>query len=437
MGIPTAGGITVTVSGRNFGAVAGAGGLLQVVVNGGLLCTNVKMITPQLKFTCTIPAGAGFDNTMMVQVGPGNFNSNTAASMWSAPFSTDFLYAPPTITAVSTGTTTNSPMVTITGTNYGTVTTASGWRGARSVSIGGTPCVIKSFTNTVITCQMPSAVGTAMTVSVNINGATTPALPKFTWSYPLPVVTTVVPSNVQANKVFTITGSNFGPATGTVVQVKVGGYLATGAYVSVAHTQIIATAPLGTGSNKAVTVTVTPGSRKRSMVDSSSDEIDFPVPTLTMIVPNVNLPTAGNINVTITGTGFGPSVLAPGSSRTILIGNKHCTNITMLEEDTVLVCMLPAGVGANVPVMVNVDGVVANAGEVSYHAPLIVSIHPFTSIIPGTTRITLTGGFFGPITAARKIRLGDGKCESIQVISDTQISGLVTSGQGANQYLTY
>src|SRR5207247_433033 len=76
-----------------------------------------------------------------------------------------------------------------------------------------------------------------------------------------------------------------------------------------------------------------------------------PRPAITGISP-ANGPTVGGLPITLTGSNF-------GTSGTVTIGGKSCP--TTSYSATQVVCTLPAGQGAQVPVAITVSGQTAIA----------------------------------------------------------------------------
>ena len=95
--------------------------------------------------------------------------------------------------------------------------------------------------------------------------------------------------------------------------------------------------------------------------------------------------TEGGQTITITGTNFGPEVVA---SRRITIGENECNSVTRINPTT-LSCVSPAGVGRNLAVTLHVgDQSVTLSDTISYKAPYFPRLHEALTFLP-----TLGGAF--------------------------------------------
>ncbi len=159
---PTAGGVTLTIDGANFGAVDGQIDVFLPSTPTPEICDDLHVEQAHTRVTCTLPPGEG--TSVPVKI--------TVAGQTSAPSSLS--YDPPVITAVSP---TRAPaaggtVVTLTGTNFGPSTT---------VTVGGTsatcPAASISVSEVSIACVLPPSSGGPPVVVVTTGGQSSNAFP--------------------------------------------------------------------------------------------------------------------------------------------------------------------------------------------------------------------------------------------------------------------
>jgi IPT/TIG domain len=310
--------------------------------------------------------------------------------------------------------------------------TGSGFTGAIAVRFGSnfaTNMVVVSSTQ--ITATTPPGSGT---VKVTVTGPTGTSTQDVFFTYttvPAPVITSLVPSTGPAtggNSV-TINGSNL---SGTM-QVLFGVTPAT--ITSVSATQVVVTAPAGTGTAN-VTV-MTPGGTSNGLTYTY-----IPAPSITNLSPNTGPSTGGN-TVTITGTNL------TGATQ-VHFGGTPAT-ITSVNPTQVVV-VAPAGTGmVNVTVMT--PGGTSNSLPYFYiAAPVVTDVEPHFGPGTGGTTVVITGS---NLSAATAVAFGANPAVSFTVNSDSQITaiapagtdtvvvavtspgGTSTVGPGNNPYFTY
>jgi len=236
---PTAGGISITISGSNFSAVGNSATV------GGSACA-VGLEGPSL-IVCSLPEGTGLDKE--VEVTSAGQHSNIAL----------FDYAAPVITSVdpSHGPTQGSVPITINGNNFGPI----GADAVRSVTVGTSDCPLlpSSSNHSVITCTLPEGQGLGRTVDVDVDGQPSNTA---TLDYDAPLVGSVTPASVPAagNVPITVVGSNFG----LEATVTVGGNDCPVTLQS--HDELRCTLPPGTGNDVALLVSVS-GQEAMSTID--------------------------------------------------------------------------------------------------------------------------------------------------------------------------
>ncbi len=159
---PTNGGITLTLTGSNFGM---AGALVTV---GGAACPVMAQTHTQVE--CMLPPGTGLANTVRLGLAGQLSGSKT------------FDYAAPSLTALSptTGPITGGVTLTLTGADFG----ASG----ASVTVGGTVCPVTQQSHEELRCTLPAGAGPNRPVLATTAGQRSNSL-LFTYASSPPVAT--------------------------------------------------------------------------------------------------------------------------------------------------------------------------------------------------------------------------------------------------------
>ncbi len=223
---PAAGGTTVTITGSGFTGTT--------AVTFGSRATTYT-VTSDTEITATVPAGTG---TVDVSVtGPGGTSATGSADRYR-------YFGAPTVTGISPSAApaTGGRVVTITGTGF----TAFTW-----VSFNGRIATgVTQLSATAVTAIVPPGSG-AVNVSVFTAGGFSPPTPANLFTYLSPPAVTLVSPNsgrTSGGSAVTVFGTGLTGATA----VTFGSTPAT--YAVVSSTQLVATAPPGTGT---VDVTVT------------------------------------------------------------------------------------------------------------------------------------------------------------------------------------
>jgi hypothetical protein len=189
---PVGVGGTQCVSGTGFGATAGS-----LLFNGSSLTPSLWTDT---KACVLIPGGmaAGAATLQVVNgAGPGNavsFNVTTAV---------------PAVTGIAPSTAGTGLQVTITGTNF------SSSQGNSFVQLNGATFAVSTWSDAQIVATVPSGIvpGAAYSVGVTVHGVT--SFGNLT-IVALPQAATLSPTSGAPGTMVSITGSSFGPSTGTV-----------------------------------------------------------------------------------------------------------------------------------------------------------------------------------------------------------------------------
>ncbi len=299
------------------------------------------------------------------------------------------------------GPTVGSTLVTVDGAYLG---------GSGSVTLGGLPCTITSYTNTRVKFLTPTGSGANLPINLTVEGkyvVTTPT----TFSYDPPALISVNPNHgpTVGGTAITLVGTNFGNQTATA-SVTIGGQPAS--VSSCNHTQIVCQLPAGQGTNKAVVVTIS-GQPSLSPVTFSYDG-----PTITNVSPNVG-PTAGGIEITLTGSSF-------GTNGTLFFNGLPIS--TTGYNQSQIKFMLPAGQGVSNTISVDVSGQLSPNAYFNYGVPGITSVSPNHGPAAGGVEITVGGTNFG---TSGTLTL-NGQTVTPTSYSNTQIKFMLPAGQGTN-----
>jgi hypothetical protein len=139
--------------------------------------------------------------------------------------------------------------------------------------------------------------------------------------------------------------------------------------------------------------------------------------TLVSLSPSSS-PIAGNVTLTLTGTGF-------ASGATVTIGEAECTSATVATS-VEMTCLVPAGSAGAVDVTVTNPSGSASTREdgftyVDAVFPTVTSISPTSGSALGGTSVTITGTDF---RAAATAKVGGVTCTSPSLVSSTTLTCL-------------
>jgi hypothetical protein len=90
-------------------------------------------------------------------------------------------------------------------------------------------------------------------------------------------------------------------------------------------------------------------------------------PTISSIYPT-NGPTAGQFNLTLTGTSF-------GSTGSVTIGTSTCSPV-YVHQSNQIICLMPQGEGTQQQVKVVVSSVTSNTAYFDFNPPVIYTVVP-------------------------------------------------------------
>ncbi|WP_309145061.1 MULTISPECIES: IPT/TIG domain-containing protein [unclassified Bradyrhizobium] len=349
---PEAGGTTVTITGRGF-VVTGA--RVTKVAFGSNDATSIRIVSGT-EIIAISPPGTGSVHIVVT--------STLAGEVASAD---RFTYTPPapTVTSITptSGPEAGGTVVAITGT---------GFTGATAVKFGATAAT--SFTvnsATSITATAPAGAGTVdVTVTTPVGTSATSAADRFTYTLPVPTVTSITPTSgpEAGGTVVTISGTNLANASAVTFGTSAARITANSA------TSLTVTSPAGTGTvDVRVTTpggTVSPG--RFSYVAA---------PTAASLSPSSG-PEAGGTVVTISGTNLADaSAVTFGTSAARITANS-ATSLTVTS---------PAGTGT-VDVRVTTPGGTVSPGRFTYvGAPTAASLSPSSGPEAGGTVVTISG----------------------------------------------
>lgn len=351
---PTAGGIPLTLSGFNFVAPVS-------VFVGGNACTITSLTATQI--VCTLPAGKSTDNFVVVQSG-----------VQSNPETVFFSYDPPVIISAAplTASTAGGSTLILQGSNFG----SSG----ASVSIGYLNCPITLQSQTMVYCTIPPGAGAGLPIRLSIGGQEFVTSGSLLFSYAAPTLSSATPLSAptQGGNDLVITGTNFAASE---TQVTVGGVACS--LTQLQPTQLTCRVPPGVGTNLPIVVTV-----GGQVATDPALSLSYLGPVITSANPTAG-PTAGGATLTLTGLNFGTT---QGS---VTVGGVNCPLTS--QQHSQLQCLLPPGVGTNVPIVVTVAGQPSNTFlGFSYLPPVVQSFSPANASTAGGGTLVLTGQNFGP-----------------------------------------
>lgn len=352
--------------------------------------------------SCTAPdAGT---HTVTGQDGPV---TGTATLTVSAPPSV------PAVTGVSptSGPTTGSTTVTVTGT---------GFAGATGVTFGTTSATgVTVVSDTQLTAVSPAHSAGVVDVHVTGPAGTSPSATadRFTYTVPpRPSVTSLSPGRGLASggTTVTITGKGLTGAS----SVSFGGTVTTNVSV-LSPTQLQVVSPAHVAATVDVGV-VTPGGTSAA---SSGDKFTFTplTPAVSALAPSTGT-TLGGTTVTVSGAGF-------TGVQEVDLGSTAATKVTVVS-DTKLTVVTPAHAAGAVAVTV-VTGTGTSSGGPSFTfvtpLPRVTGVAPASGSTSGGTTVTITGTTF---TGATQVSFGSVAATSFTVVSDTTITA-VTPAQSA------
>ncbi len=384
----TTGGFTpVTLTGTSFRYGA-------TITLGGSACTN-SIFQAQDTYKCTTPAHAAGAVNVVITNPDGQ----------SSTLTNGYTYAgPPTVVSASasSGPLAGGQNVTITGTNF-----VSG----ATINFGGKSCTSVTFTNaTTLVCNgNPSTtVPGYITITVSNPNGVDGFLANAYLYRAAPAISYINKTGgpTAGGQSVTIGGTNF--VSGATVSI---GGAACGTVLFDAAYQLRCT----TGARSAATVNVVvtnPDSQTGTLTNGYTYQA---APTVSSVNPN-NGTSHGGTDVTITGTGFLPSLSSVTFGGTIAISYAY------VNATTVTATTQAHYAGAVNVVVTNQDnqvGTGTNAYTYNGTAPTVTSIFPNGGPIAGGTAVTLSGKGY---EAGMTVSIGGVNCSGLTVLSATRLS---------------
>ncbi len=221
-------------------------------------------------------------------------------------------YSPPSITtatSLSPLSTNGGTAVTLTGNNFGTlalsglVTATYTFATVAGLSYVTDICTFIAPAHTKLTCPTIAGVGPATSWQITIGGQPSNVRVS-TVAYSAPSVTNIIAPALacDGSELFTLQGSNFGPAAtpNSYIQVVYGpggnAFTATGCSITTAQTEVTCTSMAGAGASISTTLTI---ATQTSLFTSS--KLSYALPVITSVTPAL-LTTGGSTPIRIDGT---------------------------------------------------------------------------------------------------------------------------------------
>jgi hypothetical protein len=377
----TAGGFQVVIKGRNL---SGA----KKVFFGGTKATGVRVKSGRKLVVVAPPHVSGPVRVRVVTKGGGSKQGKA----------THFTYVTPAPTlgqlTARSGPTTGGAVVTISGADLA---------GATAVRFGSSNAASFSVTSpgTIRAVTPPRPVGAVDVTVVTPGGAATLA---DAYSFvAAPTLSAVTPSSGPAAGA-TVTLSGTGLTSDAVVTF--GGLVATDVQSSAGGTTLTVTTPPHAPGWVDVVVTTPGGSASLTRGYLFVGGV-----SLTGVSPSVG-PTAGFVDVTLTGTGFTSDTL-------VMFGAKPSLDVSVNPGGTQLTAVLPPQGAGVVDVVVTTEGDSdVLAGAFTYVvAPTLAGVSPTAGPVAGGTTVTLTGSGF---RAGMLVGFGGVPATGVVVTSATQ-----------------
>ncbi|KAH3765385.1 protein serine/threonine kinase [Pelomyxa schiedti] len=360
---PTSGG-HIVIWGFNFGPV----GSPVTVKIGDTLCIDSIVAVNHSVITSFVNSGYG-SSILLIVCAPahplcGNY--------------THFSYEAPTITSVSSPTTSGG-QVDVQGTNFG----PGGQKYPVDVTVDGNPYFSVVISETFLQFQIDPGYGQHF-LAIEVGGQVS-ELVSFVFQAPRIVGATAVPTNgLTASTLF---GFNFATNASVTIDGK------DCQIATITDSIITFYPPVGVGGHYSLVLSVPSYHLEGTFRQEATYLFEYLSPLVSYIEPtNTN----GNIPTTIVGDNFGPI----GSPVQITIGNHSCDNASIVTSHTLIKCLVPEGSGQNLDVgIVVVPGtghsLEAHQSIFYYNKPIVKGIsEPFPSTQGGI--VFINGSNFGP-----------------------------------------
>jgi hypothetical protein len=443
---------TLTITGQNFGPKDSTP---QASI-GVTSCGRTKWVS-DASILC-IGAAGGDSLAPMRGFGSVPVSVTVAGQQTNEQRTVNFVYTRPTLSSITPS---DSPAaggvtVTVLGSNFG----QSSYSSFVTMEFGGTPCASTTWvSDSRIDCVTPQASfnppelftqsdGFVQAV-VSVAGARSPSQGLNFRFLPLPIIHNLKPANAPAvgGTVITLEGQGFGmQLDNLVVGINSVECLQT-AWIS--RNFVTCKVPPGVGKSRAVSVQVS--TLNSMMQNTKAGAFKYDEPEVHAFIYNgssiYNVPTLGNIQVTVRGKNFG--VTNQQMQARVLVGETPCIQ-TSWVSDSGLICRTPQGHGASRKVQVNIacgqshppnapllSCTVSNQTyNVVYDAPVLtvarISPSNITAAGAGNETLQLIGKNYGAADPGWSITIGPTSVSSIMWTSDSSIRCMTAGGVGTN-----
>ena len=403
---PNIGGILIKIEGLNFGPPdANFEFTGQVLFDGVAIPNNEIIYVDNQVLRFRLPEGVGANKSIEVQV---NGQSVTAPMTFS--------YEAPKIVSANpnSGSTLGGDSITVLGTSFGLV------KSDLSVSLGGIPTPIGSYSPTQFRIGTPGGIGKNKDLIVQVAG-TGDTLADFFSYFPPQIVSAPTSSNTIITAVASIFGSGFGS-----VQDSVEVFLDT---LSIAITSLVSDGqidiliPPGVGGSKTWRV------RVGGQTAIGPNPFSYVPPQFFQLIPQVGS-TQGGYPLVINGNELG----LVQDSVEVFLGGQLATFQSFSPAQLVVDC--PPGIGTDLTLQIDVGNqsvLVPNA--FSYFPPSVTNVVPNSAPIIGGDILNIQGQNFGNDPASVIVQL-DGIVLTLIDVQHNSIQAILPPGTGANKTIS-
>jgi hypothetical protein len=376
-------GIQLTLTGSGFGATAGS---VRFSQNGSSLYVSSFVSWSDTQIVLTVPNG----------IAPGNVAVDN-----NGTFSNTIAYTtiPATLGSISPTSIQPGTQLTLTGSGFGTVAGSVRFQAGSTVYAAS----FVSWSDTQIVLTVPNGVSPG-NVAILQNGVYSNAV---SYSTIPATLGSISPTSIKPGTQLTLTGSGFGTVAGSV-RFLWSSSLSVTSFVSWNDTQIVLAVPSG----------IRPGSVEVYQNGVYSNTVAYTTipPTLTSISPASVLP---GMQVTFSGTGFGPSQTAAGG----VSFNGRPPASLVSWSDTQVAAIVASGTTAG-QASVTQNGAPSNGISFSIAPnPSITALSPPSA--PVGSSVTISGTNFGAGQDNSVITFNGAQVSSITNWSPTSITATV------------
>mmetsp|Transcript_3543 Transcript_3543/g.12453 ORF Transcript_3543/g.12453 Transcript_3543/m.12453 type:complete len:1186 (-) Transcript_3543:1318-4875(-) len=436
---PTTGNLRITAFGRNFGTLecnstwcsrdrsmfVSSSEIKSVKLSAQQsACSATEWLSDSV-VVCTTSPGLGASRALQLTVG-------TTFAAWNG---SGISFAAPAISSLhpASARAVGESSITIYGLGFGA------WDSSARARLGDTACVASTWTSdSSLVCRAPAGVRSAVcgeegcgVVVATVVGQAGYASGIF--SYKAPAITSLRPFNgpTTGGSRMTILGENFGT---------------TAAYEHVAQIGATSCRQLTWTSDSSISCTVQAGNsrklpttlslaKKGVVASNASVAFSYDRPYIAQVSVS-NIPSTGNIDITIKGQNFGSTndPLASSSNADVnalaLVGHTACASTTWLS-DSQLICKISSGtsgpgVGGQIPLQVvrgQQSGVYMR--ELGYFPPQVLYPSDVNGPAMGENTITIIGNHYGVHDYSPKASVGDSSCSATRWLSNSAVSCVV------------